>query len=107
MDDLTQKRIESILTELSKCGDDTPQHRRDQLMALLHSIIATKQSNAAAKMEKQTCLLIWITWALLGLTVALLSFTIMLYKDAHQTIQHEQLSQEGHAKQPISNINSK
>jgi hypothetical protein len=77
MDMVTRQRIEAILKELPSCGGDTPENRRDQLVAMLHSLIAEQQAKSAEKLEQQTIVLIRFTKLLVGLTWALIFLGII------------------------------
>ena len=57
---LAKQRIESLLKTLAECGGDTPEHRRDQLLALLHARIAEEQAESAERFEKQMAELVSI-----------------------------------------------
>ena len=54
--------------------------------------VAEQQEQSAAKTERQTRHLIWLTWALVVLTVALLFYTVMLYQDAREQKQRAHLT---------------
>ena len=73
MDDPTKdKSIDQLITEmLAYRGGTTSDTFQRPMMARIHAIVAREQSEAAAKLEKQTSTLIRLTWGLFWLTLAL------------------------------------
>jgi hypothetical protein len=73
MDDPTINRnIDQLISDmLTYRGGTTSDTFQRPIMARIHAIVAKEQSDAAAKLEKQTSTLIRLTWGLFWLTLAL------------------------------------
>ena len=90
-----REKIKALIEQMKRfigVGDGDRQQR--PLMAEIQAIIADEQSKAAEKLERQTRQLVYLTWAIVGLTAVLLFFTMYLYKDAHAAAKREQTSQQ-------------
>lgn len=87
---------QKILDELKKISVDgyaPPPARTASQIPLLANLLVL----IAEDMDRQTRRIIRLTWGLLILTAALLFFTIVLYKDAHEQTQHDNILQNDHA----------
>jgi hypothetical protein len=62
-------------------------------------MFAEERAETAAKLERQTTKLIWLTWAIVGLTAALLICTVFLCEDTHQAKRSESQTDPHGAKQ--------
>lgn len=75
--------LTSALKEVAKYGGAGPVGREQMsAMARLLALVADEQARAAEEVRKQTCQLLCLTWALVGLTVGLFLFTAYLTYDA-------------------------
>jgi integral membrane sensor domain MASE1 len=63
------------------------------------AFVAEEQAQSAVKLERQTTMLIRLTWAIAILTAALLFFTAVLYKDAHAQTERGKIAEQSAAKQ--------
>lgn len=61
--------------------------------AAINILVAEQQAKSAQKLERQTQQLIYLTWALAGLTAVLLLVTIVTYQDSRAAAKSEKASQ--------------
>jgi hypothetical protein len=69
-------------------------------LAQLMTIVAEEQEKSAAKVQRQTTWLIFLTWALVALTAALLVFTMCLYQDARTHAKRQEVPAPGEMNAP-------